>query len=65
LPVRRSDLSCLRCSRVLDFVGTRRFHEGTRWGALGELGELFVNKESFDVYLCPECGHVEFFIARV
>ena len=41
---------------------TKRFHEGTRWGALGDLGELFVNKESFDVYVCPHCGRVELFV---
>jgi len=30
-----------RCTTRLDYVGTKRFHEGTRWGVLGELGELF------------------------
>jgi phage FluMu protein Com len=53
---------CPRCEVVLEFVGTRDFHEGTRWGALGELGELFVNKQRFDVYVCPRCGRVELFI---
>jgi uncharacterized protein YbaR (Trm112 family) len=53
---------CPRCEVNLDFVGTRDFHEGTRWGALGELGELFVNKQRFDVFVCPRCGRVELFI---
>ncbi len=57
-----SPLRCPRCERALDFVGTKKFHEGTRWGALGELGELFTNREKFDVYVCPECGRVEFFV---
>ena len=26
------------------------------------MGELFVNRESFDVYVCPRCGRVEFFV---
>jgi hypothetical protein len=43
-------LPCLRCGTLLAFAGTREFHEGTRWGFLGEWGELFVNKEAFDVY---------------
>jgi hypothetical protein len=55
-------LHCQRCERELDFVGTKAFHEGTRWGALGDLGELFVNRERFDVYVCPRCGRVEFFV---
>ena len=58
----RSPLMCPRCQRMLDFVGTKSFHEGTRWGFLGDLGELFVNKERFDVYCCPRCGRVEFFV---
>jgi Zn-finger nucleic acid-binding protein len=53
---------CPRCDVALEFVGTRDFHEGTPWGALGDLGELFVTKQRFDVYVCPRCGRVELFI---
>ncbi|CAG0992434.1 hypothetical protein METP1_02369 [Methanosarcinales archaeon] len=55
-------MSCPRCKTELQYVGTRKFHEGTRWGFLGELGELFVNREHFDVYVCPRCGRVELFV---
>lgn len=55
-------MHCPRCHTGLDYVGTKRFHEGTRWGVLGELGELFVNRQSFDVYVCPRCGRVELFV---
>ena len=55
-------ISCPRCTRNLDYVGTKRFHEGTNWGVLGELGELFVKRERLDVYVCPRCGRVEFFV---
>lgn len=55
-------IRCPSCDLPLDYMGTRDFHEGTRWGALGELGELFVNKEHFDVYVCPRCGRVAFFV---
>ncbi len=34
-------------------------------GFFGGLGELFVNRERFDVYVCPRCGRVEFFIDGV
>lgn len=53
---------CTSCNIALTFAGTKRFHEGTRWGVLGEVGELFVNKEKFDVYYCPTCGKVDFFV---
>ena len=39
---------CARCETGIDYVGTKRFHEGTRWGVLGDIGELFVNKEKFE-----------------
>jgi predicted RNA-binding Zn-ribbon protein involved in translation (DUF1610 family) len=53
---------CSSCNLPLNFAGTKRFHEGARWGAFGDLGELFVNKEQFDVYFCPQCGKVDFFV---
>lgn len=55
-------IACARCARPLQYVGRKRFHEGTNWGVLGELGELFVKREHFDVYVCPRCGRVEFFV---
>jgi hypothetical protein len=29
---------------------------------LGDLGELFTNREHFDVYVCERCGRVELFV---
>jgi hypothetical protein len=55
-------MKCPRCETDLSYVGTKAFHEGTRWGFFGELGELFVNKEKFDVYVCNRCGRVELFV---
>src|SRR6185295_1009226 len=54
-------MSCLRCGGLLEHVGTRKFHEGPHFGALGDLGELLVAQESLEMYVCPECGQVEFF----
>jgi len=53
---------CIRCQASLTFIGTKNFHEGTRWGVLGDLGELFINKENLDMYACKSCGKIEFFI---
>ena len=55
-------MKCPRCDTDLNYVGTKSFHEGTRWGFLGEIGELFVNKENFDIYICQRCGRVELFV---
>ncbi|MGH2400241.1 MAG: hypothetical protein ACRDF6_10385 [bacterium] len=58
-------MNCPRCGSGLQYMGTKKFHEGTRWGVFGELGELFENREHFDVYMCPRCGRVEFFVDGV
>jgi hypothetical protein len=57
-------LECQRCKTSLEYLGKRRFHEG---GYLTPmlLGDLFVNREDFDLYACPRCGHVEFFLEGV
>ncbi len=60
--MRKPNITCAICTVPLNYAGTKKFHEGTRWGILGDIGELFVNKETFDVYFCPQCGKVEFFV---
>lgn len=59
-----SDLtkSCLRCDVPLEFEGNFKFHEGSKIGFFGNLFELFTNRESFDLYHCPKCGKVEFYL---
>lgn len=56
---------CLRCSIPMFFKGNFKFHEGTRVGAIGNIFELLTNRESFDLYFCPKCGKIEFFLPFV
>jgi Zn finger protein HypA/HybF involved in hydrogenase expression len=51
------DLDCLRCKIRMSYSGNFSFHEGFLTG-------IFTNKETFDLYLCPKCGKVEFFVPR-
>ena len=59
-----TNISCIRCQTKMRYAGLKKFHEGTRGWAfwLGEWGELFVNREFYDVYVCPRCGKVELFL---
>ena len=62
-----SELKCMRCfDSNMIFNGTERFHVGSNSAPfiLGNLGELFVNKQIFDQYYCPNCGKVEFFFRK-
>lgn len=54
-------LDCLRCHTHMLYSGSYKFHEGFETGILGSLFEIFQNKETFDLYVCPRCGKVEFF----
>jgi len=58
------DTSCTRCDGRLVFVGKKDFHEGTRaWGfILGDFGELLTGGEDMAMFVCENCGHVEFFV---
>ena len=59
--VNTKKINCLRCDVPMILSGNYKFHEGTKFGLFGNLLEAFVNRESFDLYICPECGKVEFF----
>ncbi len=63
--VNDNDLPCLRCGAMLDYAGNFKFHEGPRIGVLGGIFELFVNREGFDVYVCPSCGKAEFYVSKI
>lgn len=55
-------MKCPRCDLQLQYAGMREFHEGPGGGFFSDFTELFMNKERFDVYVCPRCGRVEFFV---
>ena len=59
-----SNFECGRCKGSMRYAGLKKFHEGAHaWGFwLGDLGELFTSRELYDVYICPSCGKVEFYI---
>jgi len=55
--------NCSVCQSALKFVGTKDFHEGANWGVLGDIGEIFVGHTNLEMYVCPTCLRVEFFIS--
>ena len=61
LTVKKKKADCLRCGVQLVFAGEYKFHEGPKLGIMGNIFEAFVNREAFDLYICPKCGKVEFF----
>ena len=55
-------IDCLRCQVKMTYSGKYKFHEGSNPGLFGNIFEIFQNREAFDLYVCPECGKVEFFV---
>jgi len=53
---------CLRCGSTLVSLGEKRFQTGRKWGILGDAGHLFEGSDAFRVFVCPGCGHVDFFV---
>ena len=58
------EIECLRCKIPLIFSGEYKFHEGGKIGFFGNLFEAFVNREKFDLYICPKCEKVEFYMPQ-
>jgi len=54
---------CLRCNIALRYAGRKEFHEGMKLGALGDFAELFVGQTRLEMYVCPNCLRVEFFVS--
>ncbi len=54
-------IDCLRCKVPLVYSGNFKFHEGTRAGVFGNLFELLIKRQKYELYICPKCGKVKFF----
>ena len=62
LNAKEYDKYCLACQTKLTYEGIKNFHSGPNWGALGDLAELLVGQTLLEMYFCPACGRVEFFM---
>ena len=58
------ELLCTRCDVKMLYLGQKEYHEGPRFGFIGGVGELLVNKDKFHLYACPECTKTELFMRK-
>ena len=54
-------IACTSCNIPLSLVGAHHLRDG-KDNALGLLGGMFNDCERLDVYVCPRCGRVDFFV---
>ena len=55
-------LACLRCGENMNHVRTEKFQLGETGWILGDWPNLIAGSMELDVYACPGCGKVEFFL---
>ena len=56
------NIHCLRCKVPMEYMGSRIFQEGSKFGVMNDLVDLFSSHDSFNLYACPKCGKIEFFL---
>ena len=58
------EISCLRCEQKMKHIGTEKIQLGQTGWILGDLPNLLSGAMEVDIYSCPECRKVEFFLAN-
>lgn len=58
------ELSCLRCGAQMQYMMRERLQLGKTGWILGDLPNLFAGALDADIYVCPDCSKLEFFLAE-
>ena len=60
----KKELICLRCNSQMRHTGREKIQLGETGWILGDLPNLFAGALAVDIYMCQECGKLEFFSAE-
>lgn len=58
------NISCLRCNVEMRNIGREKLQLGKTGWILGDLPNLIAGAMEVDIYACPECKKLEFFVAE-
>ena len=56
-------ITCLRCDHKMNHIKRDKIQLGQTGWILGDLPNLIAGAMELDIYACPECSKVEFFLA--
>ncbi len=58
-----NDLTCLRCGEKMSRIRKEKLQFGQTGWVLGDLPNLLAGAMEVEIYSCPNCRKVEFFLA--
>lgn len=59
----KNDLLCLRCNQTMNHIRKEKLQLGKTGWFLGDLPNLVAGAMEVDIYSCPHCKKLEFFLA--
>ena len=57
------EITCLRCGREMEHIRTEKLQLGQTGWIFGDLPNLLAGAMMVDIYACPVCKKLEFFLA--
>ena len=60
----KKDLKCLRCGQKMNYIKKEKLQLGQTGWFLGDFPNLVAGAMEVDIYTCPQCGKIEFFLAE-
>lgn len=57
------EIKCLRCDASMRYIKREKLQLGQTGWILGDLPNLISGAMEVDIYSCPDCGKVEFFLS--
>ena len=58
------DLVCLRCGHPINHIRTEKMQLGQTGWIMGDLPNLLAGAMEVEIYSCPQCRKLEFFLAQ-
>ena len=58
-----NDIDCVRCGQKMSYIKTEKLQLGQTGWLLGDLPNLLAGAMEVDIYACPKCRKIEFFLA--
>lgn len=59
----KNSIFCLRCKREMNHIRTEKLQLGETSWILGDIPNLVAGAMEVNIYSCPACGKLEFFLA--